>query len=147
MKIAIGSKNPIKIKAAITAFQKVFPQEKLEVIGVEVISEVSNQPMSDKESIKGAETRARKAISLLQADYGVGMEGGLQEIDGMWFDCGWIVIIDKFGDKGIGSSGRIHTPKKIMDLIHQGLEIGHANDLLFQKKNSKESLGHFGLMT
>ena len=147
MKVAVGSKNPVKITATKEAFEKIFPEIKWEVIGIEVESGVSDQPMSDKESILGAGNRAKKALKKLQADYGIGLEGGLQEIEGQWFDNGWIVVIDAKGNKGIGSTVKMPTPSKLMELIHKGIELGIANDIVFNKINSKHSQGHFGLMT
>lgn len=147
MKIAVGSKNPVKIACVQQAFEKVFPDTTWEVEGIDVVSGVSDQPMSDKESITGARNRAKKALESLGADYGVGLEGGLQEIEGNWFDAGWIVVVDKEGNEGIGSTIRMMTPEKMMDLIKQGMELGHVNDKLFGMENSKHGDGHFGLMT
>lgn len=147
MKIAVGSKNPVKISAVKLAFEKAFPHESWEVEGIDVGSGVSDQPMSDSESIQGARTRAQKSRDALEADYGVGLEGGLQQIDGEWFDCGWIVILDKNGVEGIGSSVRIHTPDKMVAMVKEGMELGHVNDVLFGIENSKQGDGHFGLMT
>lgn len=148
MKIVVGSKNPVKIAAVREAFEKVFPDEQWKVIGVEVASGVPNQPMSDTESIQGARNRAMRAMQEANsADYGVGLEGGLQKVDGEWFDCGWIVIRDKDGIEGVGSTVRIVTPAKLMNLIHKGIELGIANDMVFKTKNAKVAGGHFGNMT
>ena len=80
MNIAVGSLNPVKLAAVKEAFSIVWPDTVWDVIGVEVISGVSAQPMSDIESIKGAINRAKISITELEADYGVGLEGGLQKI-------------------------------------------------------------------
>lgn len=147
MKVAVGSKNPVKIQAVKLAFEKVFPNQKWEFEGTDVSSGVRAQPMSDEESITGARNRASNALLEFKADYGVGLEGGLQEIAGEWYDCGWAVVINKKGDEGIGSSIRMHTPEKIMKYIHDGKELGEVTDILFDKINSKQQQGHFGLMT
>ncbi|OGE33014.1 hypothetical protein A3E66_02065 [Candidatus Daviesbacteria bacterium RIFCSPHIGHO2_12_FULL_37_16] len=147
MKVAVGSKNPVKIEAVKRAFEIIWPEKKWDVLGVEVSSGVSNQPMSDLESIKGATTRAKRAIKALKADFGVGLEGGLQKIKKDWFDCGWIVVINKKGEMGMGSSIRMHAPRRMMELVKKGMELGDANDLIFRKVNTKQSEGHFGLMT
>lgn len=147
IRVAIGSKNPVKIEAVKDAFEKVWPDKTFEFVGVEVSSGVPDQPMSDEESIKGATSRANNAIKELNGDFGVGLEGGLQKIGERWFDCGWIVVIDKEGNLGIGSSLRLEAPQKMMELIHQGIELGKVNDILFKKENSKHDQGHFGLMT
>lgn len=147
MKVAVGSKNPVKISAVKQAFEIVFPDETWIVEGVDVKSGISDQPMSDRECIRGAKNRAKRAMKKLNADFGVGLEGGLHKIDKRWFDTGWMVVLDKKGQEGIGSTIRMRTPDKMMKYIHEGMELGHVNDLIFKKKNSKQAEGHFGLMT
>lgn len=147
MKVAVGSMNPVKVNAVKEAFEKLFPDKKWEVIGVDVKSGVSDQPMSDEESIKGARSRAKKAIKKLDAHFGVGLEGGLHKIRKHWFDCGWIVVVNKKGEEGIGSSIRIQMSKKMMKLVFSGKELGEVSDILFNKVNSKQAEGHFGIMT
>lgn len=147
MKVAIGSANPSKIEAVKQAFLAVYPQEAWEFVSAGVKSGVTDQPMSDQESIRGATNRAKRAMKQLNADFGVGLEGGLQKIGERWFDSGWIVIIDKEGKQGIGSSLRMQTPPKVMEMVRQGIEVGYADDIIFGTKNSKHGTGHFGLMT
>ncbi len=147
MKIAVGSKNPVKIACVKEAFEKVFPDISWDVEGVEITSGVADQPMSDIESITGARNRAQGARDALGADYGVGLEGGLQEIENNWFDSGWIVIVDAAGNEGMGSTIRMLTPEKMMEMIREGMELGHVNDKIFGIENSKHGDGHFGLLT
>jgi len=147
VKVAIGSTNPVKVKAVKSAFKKVWPKINFVFIPVEVNSGVSKQPMSDLECIKGARNRAKSAMKNSKSDYSVGLEGGLQKIDKDWFDSGWIVVINRKGEEGIGSSIKMHTPKKMLRHIQKGLELGEVDDLLFDTKNSKQKQGHFGLMT
>ena len=145
--VAVGSLNPTKILAVKKAFRKIFPKTKWYVKGTRVASSVADQPMSDKETIKGATTRAKRAISALGADYGVGLEGGMQKIGYEWFETGWIVIINKKGEKGTGSSFRIRLPEKIMEHIHNGKELGIATDIIFKTVDSGKNNGFFGYMT
>lgn len=145
--VAVGSKNPVKIQAVKLAFTRVFPNIIWNIIGVNVDSRVSNQPMSDLESIKGATNRAKNSLKKVSADFGVGLEGGVQKIGAEWFDCGWIVIIDKKGRKGIGSSIRMHTPDKMINMVKVGKELGEVIDILFKQTNLKQKQGHFGIMT
>jgi inosine/xanthosine triphosphatase len=147
MLVAIGSDNPVKVAAVKTAFKKVWPRKKFSFVGIKVNSGVSHQPMSDEETIKGAKNRAKRAMRLAEADFGVGLEGGIQKIDCKWFDCGWIVVVDKKGNVGIGSSIRMHVPPKMMKHVHKGMEIGLIDDLFFKVKDSKKGKGHFGLMS
>lgn len=147
MKVVVGSTNPVKINATKKAFEKCFSNKKIEIIGVDSSSGITDQPMSDKESIKGARNRAKYAHKETDADFSVGLEGGLQEFDGKWFDTGWIVVIDKEGNEGIGTTIRMQTPPKMMELIKKGIEVGVADDILFKTEGSKKKQGHFGLMT
>lgn len=145
--IMVGSLNPVKINAVKEAYNQVWPETSWQVKGINVPSGVPDQPMSDSQAIKGARQRAKLALEKSDAVYGVGVEGGIQQIDDLWFDCGWIVIRDQSGAEGIGSTARIITPPKMMSLIHQGQELGHVVDSIFKTKNAKQSEGHFGLMT
>ena len=147
MKIAVGSENPVKLEAARLAFGAVWPDEKWEIIGVAVASGVSDQPMSDEECIAGAKNRARSARAAADADYGVGLEGGLHQIGEHFFDCGWIAVYDREGREGIGSTAKAPTPPRIVAMIQEGMELGTANDIVFGTTNSKQNDGHFGLMT
>lgn len=146
--VAVGSKNPVKVEAVRLAFSDIWPDIEWEVKGLDVPSGVSNQPMSDKESVKGAANRAKKALKELQADFGVGIEGGVQKIGHEYVDSGWIIVIEKSGKMGIGSSIRMHTPHKMMKMVlEEGLELGDACDILFKRKNTKQAEGQFGLLT
>lgn len=147
MRIAVGSNNPVKLKAVETAFKIVWPDEEWIVVGVDAPSGVSDQPMSDKESILGAKNRARQAIEKTQADYGVGLEGGIQKVEEIYFTYGWVVVVDKEGKEGIGCGVRSNVPLKVIDMINQGMELGKASDIIFNKNNSKQNEGYIGLIT
>jgi inosine/xanthosine triphosphatase len=71
--VAVGSANPLKIRAARKAFAKFF--RKVQVVGVDVPSSVSPQPISFGEIVRGARERARKAFR--DCDYSVGIEAGV----------------------------------------------------------------------
>lgn len=147
-KVAVGSKNPVKVEAVRLAFSDVWPEIEWVVNGSDVASGVSDQPMSDKESVKGAINRAKRALKELKADFGVGIEGGIQKIGSEYVDSGWVIVFEKSGKMGIGSSIRMHTPHKMMEMVlEKGLELGDACDILFSRKNTKQTEGQFGLLT
>lgn len=103
--------------------------------------------MSDEESIQGAMNRAEGALSASGADYGVGLECGLQQVGEYWLYSGWIVVVSKDDKKGVGSTAKVVVPEKMMALIHGGKELGDACDAVFGGTNIKQAQGHFGLMT
>jgi inosine/xanthosine triphosphatase len=147
-KVAVGSKNPVKIEAVKLAFNDVWPEIEWEVIGADVGSGVSDQPMSDRESIRGATNRAKRSRKLHNADFGVGIEGGLQKHGKEYVDAGWMVVVAKDGRVGIGASVSMHTPHKMMRMVlDEGKELGEVCDIIFKRKNTKHAEGQFGLMT
>ena len=73
MIVRVGTANPMKIAATRKAFSKFF--KKATVVGVDVPSSVSPQPISFGEIVRGARERARKAYR--DCDYAVGIEAGL----------------------------------------------------------------------
>src|SRR5258708_12465951 len=107
MKVAIGSDNPVKIKAVKDAFKTIWPKKKFTFKGYKVPSGVSDQPMSPEECIKGAKNRARRVLKLSKANFGVGLEGDLEKLDGRWFGCGWIFVIANQGEAAFVSSLKI----------------------------------------
>lgn len=81
--IVIASKNPVKAQATISAFKRMFPEESFRLDSVSVPSGVGHQPASDDETLEGATIRAHNASKeIVNADYWVGIEGGITEQDG-----------------------------------------------------------------
>lgn len=145
--IVVASNNPVKGKAVLSGFQRLFPQEKWKVQSVDASSGVAHQPMSDMETRQGALNRARHAQKNQPlADFWVGIEGGVEELNGDMLAFAWIVIVSKTRS-GSSRSGSFLLPKKVADLVRKGLELGEADDLFFGRKNSKQNNGAIGLLT
>ncbi len=147
MRVAVGSLNPVKIAAAAGGFTAVWPDTAWRCEGIAVPSGVRDQPLGNSECIRGARNRAIRARSAIDAGYGVGVESGLEEIDGVWFSTGWVVIVDRHGVEGMSSSLWRPVPLPSMDLVREGMELGAANDVVFGKSNSKQGAGLIGLLT
>ncbi len=146
MIIAVGSTNPTKIKPVEEVFNNYFGN--VEVIGTAVDSGVSEQPMSDDEAYRGALSRATQAIkSVKDADYGVGVEGGLRKTSYGWIENSMVVIIDTKGKVGIGNSAGIVLPESIIALIQKGATLEEAIDTLCGTEKIGEGIGMFGVMT
>jgi inosine/xanthosine triphosphatase len=148
MKIIIASKNPIKIQAVHDGFTEIFPDWKLETEGVSVPSEVSDQPIGDKETFTGALNRAKNAQKAMpNADFWVGVEGGnIRHGENEMEVMAWIVVISK-NKIGKARTAGFFLPQKVVDLINQGYELGHADDIVFKLENSKQKMGSAGLLT
>jgi inosine/xanthosine triphosphatase len=147
MIVAVGSLNPAKIEAARLAFGAVWPGRVESVRGCGVSSGVAAQPMTDAETIRGARNRAAEAIGVGQADYAVGIEGGLEQTEGSWFNSSWAVVVDRASREGVGSTLRMQVPLALMELVLAGQELGEACDLAFGRTNANRAEGFVGLMT
>jgi non-canonical (house-cleaning) NTP pyrophosphatase len=83
MKVVIASHNPAKIRAAEQAFSLQFSEKVIDFIPTSVESGVRDQPLSDEETRHGARNRAQNAHEQhSDADFWVGLEGGIETIDG-----------------------------------------------------------------
>ncbi len=148
MKVVVASTNPVKINTTEIGFAKMFPDTTFEISGVSALSNVSNQPMSEEETLQGATNRAENVSRLVpEADFWVGIEGGLEEIDGEFEAFAWIVVKAKNGKEGKGRTGSFFLPKKVAELIRQGKELGEADDIVFGRINSKQTTGAVGILT
>lgn len=148
-KIIIASKNPVKIKATLNGFKKMFPDEMFEIESISGASEVSEQPKRDLEIFQGALNRAENAYKTMpEADFWVGIEGGVDERYSDEMEVfAWIVIQSKDGKLGKGRTGTFFLPKKVVELIKQGKELGEADDIVFGQINSKQKNGAVGILT
>ena len=61
--VAVGSNNPVKLEATRRAFQSVFSNRTVAVVGVGAASGVPDQPMGDEETKRGAQNRAEAALA------------------------------------------------------------------------------------
>ncbi|GAA0486861.1 non-canonical purine NTP phosphatase [Paractinoplanes deccanensis] len=147
MRVAIGSKNPTKADAVRSAFGSVWPDEQWQFSLHSVPSGVPDQPRSDTEALCGARNRARNALNAGDADFGIGLEGGLHQVADRWYDSGWAVIVDREGREGSGTTIRMPVPPPILTLMDAGLELGAACDEIFAERNLKQRGGFFGVMT
>lgn len=146
-RIGIASANPLKIAAALEGFQRMFPGEQFETQSIRTQVSVSAQPMSDEETLRGAEERAKNAHMLApEMDYWVGIEGGCADWPiGMGAFAWAVVMYDHH--LGRGRSGEFFLPEKVAALVRSGVELGEADDMVFSRNNSKQGNGAIGLLT
>jgi len=144
--VAVGSKNKTKIEPV----QEIFTHHFKDVLvkGVAVNSGISEQPMSDDEMFTGALNRAKRALKKVKdADFGVGIEGGLHQYSYGWVERGTIVIVNRKGEFGIGSSAGVVMPDSVMKHIHAGKNLEEAMEVLFNVKEAGEGIGMYGIFT
>ena len=146
-RVIVGSKNPVKVGCVREAFSQAFGKIG-EVEGVDAQSDIPAQPRSEEETLLGACNRANHAKILVpQADYWVGIEGGVDEDSQGMYAFAWIYLLHRSGKSSQSKTGTFYLPPKVVALIQDGMELGHADDLVFQAQNSKQKGGSVGLLT
>ena len=146
-RIVVASRNPVKVNAAHEAFTTMFPGRLYTVEGVSVPSGVSDQPMSDAETLEGASNRVSGAAALVpSADYWVGIEGGVEERDRQLAVFAWVIVRSP-GGEGRGRSATFFLPDRMTQLIREGTEMGEANDIVFERSDVRSKNGAVGVLT
>lgn len=146
-KVVIASKNPVKIQAVKNGFEKMFPKQEFEFVGVSVPSDVADQPFSNDETFLGAKNRADNASNEIKdADFFIGIEGGVEYIENEMGSFAWVVI-KSAGKYGKARTGTFFLPKQVVELIKDGKELGEADDIVFRRNNSKQENGAVGILT
>jgi inosine/xanthosine triphosphatase len=145
--IIIASNNPVKIQATLNGFQRMFEGDDFRIQAVSVPSGVSDQPFSNIEALRGAYHRAISAADqALEADFWVGIEGGVEEMDGELSAFAWVVIKNA-SLLGKSRTGTFFLPPQVARLVREGKELGEADDIVFGRSNSKQENGAIGLLT
>ncbi len=145
MLIAIGSTNPCKIAAVKNVFSKIWPQTKFKALKID--STVGPQPMGEEKIIKGAVNRAKKAIAQTEADFGVGIEGGVRKIKNSLFTTAWCAIVNQEGKISLGGGLIMPLPKSVSQEILTGRELGEVMDGITGTKDVKKKMGATGVFT
>lgn len=148
MKVIVASTTRAKIEAAKLGFASAFPGKTFEFEGVKTASGVSEQPMSDEETKRGARNRAANAKAMRpDADFWVGMEGGVEETPEGLAERAWMAVIGKNGREGIGSSGTFYLPHAMAQIVRSGKDLGDACDIVFAGTDCRQDNGAVGLLT
>ncbi len=150
MIINIGSKNLIKVEAVREILKDYYHLKAAEVVAIESLSEVSDQPKSLEETTKGAMNRAKN--SFINCDYSFGIESGLMVVPHTKTGYMDVCVCAIFDGKEyhLGLSSAWEAPKKITDfMLKEGLDMNDAAYKAGVTKNPKvgSAEGLVGIMT
>ena len=145
MKIAVGSTNPVKVRAVRNVLRKIYPHAQF--VAVDVPSGVPGQPRGDRQTRRGAANRARAAREAARADWGVGLEGGIVENEYGTMTCAWCAIADRAGRVGVGGSTNMLLPDEVAARVKRGQELGDAMDAFANIRGVKRKMGAIGVLT
>lgn len=148
MQIVVGSENPVKLAVAREACALAFPDRECAVSGVRAESGVDEQPWGTEAMRTGAHTRARHCQEARpEADLFIGIEGGVEDIDGTLFATAWMCAIDQAGRVNHGRASAFPLPTELATRLHAGEELGPATDAVFGTVNAKRAGGAIGALT
>jgi len=144
-RVVVGSTNPVKVAAAAAVLARAGCGAQVE--GIAVASGVSDQPVGDAETIRGATQRARAALAVSHADLAIGIEGGVvDDADGMR-TCAWAAVVSRDGRVGVGGSLAMALPTRVAALVRDGMELGLAMDRVTGGHDTKRGAGAVGILT
>ncbi len=152
LRIVVASHNPVKLRATEGGFRSAFPSRAMRFETVSVPSGVSDQPMTDEETLLGALNRAQAAAQQIpEADFTVGLEGGIFEEDGDQGEGGmhafaWVVV-HSAGREGRSRTATFELPEAVVRGVRAGKELGLVNDEVFGREGSKHEEGAVGILT
>ncbi len=119
MKIKVGSKNAAKVGAVADILYDYAHLKDAEVVGIEVSSEISSQPKSLEETVRGARNRAKNAFQ--DCDYSVGIESGLAEVpyskSGYMDVCAAAIYDGNEYHLGLSSSWEFKDPSIFREIV------------------------------
>ena len=148
-KVLIGSENSVKIESARQSFSRFF--KPVEIKGLPGDSGVPAQPFN-AETFAGAKNRAEHVKRIndeqgLNANFFVGIEGGILQLHNRWFQFTVIYILDQQHRESFGTTGLYELPNWIVEKLLTGSELGHVIDELAQDSNTKEKQSASGFLT
>ncbi len=146
MKVLIGTNNKGKVEGAKQAFEKFY--NNVEVIGIPISSDVSDEPVNDEIYI-GASNRVNNLVKYaeennIEADFFIGVESGITNKLGKWCIIPIAVIKDKNGFESFGTGSAFPVPDKYVEEIIK-TDLGKVMDKIFKGnglKNEKGGIAH-----
>ncbi|MCO4322664.1 inosine/xanthosine triphosphatase [Aliidiomarina quisquiliarum] len=146
LKVIVGSNNPVKINSAKAAIQAAFPTHVVSAEGVQAPSAVSDQPMSEAETLAGARNRVSFCRANYNADFYVAFEGGVERFDYGIATFAYVVVANEHYEQ-VGRTSDLPIPDVFYAQLLAGYELGDVLDQHFNTENVKQKGGAIALLT
>lgn len=150
----VGSSNPVKLNAVRSAISEQWSEA--QVVGYEVESGVSSQPLNDEETQTGAINRALAALSAGLKEFadvdpdeclGVGLEGGVTPWHEELWSTVWGAVVDPAGNVFTANGARMKIPDSIAAPILEGGEMGPVVSQIVGVADVRKKQGMIGVVT
>lgn len=151
IKINVGSKNRAKLEAVSEILSEYPHLTGAEVNGVESKSDVSDQPKSLEETVRGAMNRAKN--SYINCDYSIGIESGLMHVpntkSGYMDVCVCAIYDGTEFHLGLSSAWEFPQAKVMQMILKEGLDMSQAINKAGMTKNASigSAEGAIGILT
>lgn len=158
MQLFVGSTNPVKINAVTNAASETWPD--VVVTSIDVPSGVNSQPIGDQETRTGARNRAvaaldqglrtlkeQKQTTAQDKVLGIGLEGGVVELDGQLWSSVWVVVVATDGQFYESNGARFPVPQIVADRIRNGEEMGLIINKIMGNMDVRRGMGMIGVIT
>ncbi len=123
-RVVLGSTNDAKVIAVQEAFTLVFGSVTVDAVEVQ---DTPEQPLTDQATLKGAQHRAQSVRSMRpNADYWVGIEGGIESVADELMVIAWVVILTATG-AGRSRSASYQLPKSAAETVSLGRPLGNIS--------------------
>ncbi len=144
MRVAVGTDNPVKVRAARRVLEDLF--DRVRVRAVTVATGVPEQPI-DQQAAVGAMNRARAALG--DADFGVGIEAGLvwDPSVGDFLDVQYCAVVDRAGRVTLGHGPGFEYPPAVVVRVKAGKTVSEAMAELTGVRGIGAKYGAIGYLT
>ena len=149
--VKVGSKNKAKVEAVAEILRDYGHLKDAAVEGIDVSSDVSAQPKSLEETIRGARNRAKNAF--YACDFSVGIESGLMEVpyskSGYMDICAAVIYDGNEYHLGLSSGWEFKDQSIMKTIVEGGKEMTDVlvDRGMFVDPNEKTEGGAIGLVT
>lgn len=148
LRVAVGSKNPVKLRATRNVLRALVGR--VRVTGVRVEKPFA-QPLGQAQTIEGAASRAEQALKTGNYDFGVGIEAGLAPAPRTrsgFVDVQWCAILDREGNLTLGHGSGFEYPLKVTEeILVRRREVGKAMERLSGIERIGERMGAIGYLS
>ncbi len=115
MRIAVGTESALKLRAVESVCKSLMTYP-FEIIAHKSESGVSIQPVGVEEMELGASNRAQAAWNAVEnAGAAIGIESGLVQRNGLWFDQACIVVLGSNGGRSVAFGAEFPIPRDIAE--------------------------------
>lgn len=147
--VAVGSANASKVGAVLDAFARL--DVPVQHSSWSVPSEVRDQPLSHEETRRGALNRATGALRSAVASgeepaFSVGIESGLYEAGGSWFEATWVCVLSG-GAEAWASGASFPVPEALRGDLEAGLDLTQAMERAVGVADIGNGTGFYGYLT